>query len=359
MTLNTPHLPTDHGGLPAQKDDRSGARCLVELGWGAAQAEAWLTDSVTLSQMPLGSAATAVGEQSMTGRSGTGALELQVYRELEVLERQTRARILHEVTGRLARQSATGGAAGLALVMPSAPGARDLVVDMLQREGRRAKSERLHGAIRALGARVSPDSYPADAPLSISEALCRTARLLMPGHEANLADAEVQLAVGRADAAHAVVCSVVAALPPTQSGGGGVEPKEDSVGDPEEDTGEDTEVDTEVDTEEEAALRERCLRLLALIAFERGEPAKTLELLGALPLVLDRSASMGALRAAADYRLRKSEAAKASSGSAALEPMPRDEFTVPIGPDERRRVARFLAFAHANSDSRSSWDEES
>ncbi|QDV08707.1 hypothetical protein Poly30_42600 [Planctomycetes bacterium Poly30] len=316
-----PIRPDAAGPAPAGSV-HAGARYFVELGWSVAQARGWLEDSITLAQLPLGSVAKAT--PSLSTASGSGAFEVQVYRELEKLERQARATLLREVTARLARRAATPGAAGLTLLLPPSASSREALVERLQREGRRARSERLHSAMRSLGVERSPVPCDENAPGSIAAALAMTARWLWPGEAAYLAEAEVELAFGSVGAARATVEAVLDSLPEVA---GDAEGEED-----------------EVETDDEASLRETCHRLLTLVHFVQGDAEAALALTQTSPLVLDRSASMGAMRAAAEFRRR-------ASGAGGLEQRPavRDEFTVPIDGEERRRIARFLALAHAGS----------
>lgn len=328
MTSNTPK-PSNPGssgdaspGAGIQAGMDAGARYFVELGWSGAQARAWLGDSMALAQLPIGSVAREAARlsPSMGNESqGSGAFQFQVYRELEILERQARAALLHEITARLARRAATPGAAGLMLLLPSSAHSREALVERLQREGRRARSERLHAAIRSLGVEPSMVACDGDAPGSVAAALAMAARWLWPGDAADLAEAEIELAFGRVSAARAGVEALLAGLQPSDPGGTpsqGVEPESD----------------------EEAALRERCLRILTLVHFVQGDAEAALSLTHALPLVLDRSASMGALRAAADFCM--------GDRGPERRPAVRDEFTAPIDTEERRRIARFLALAH-------------
>ncbi len=354
--------PLGDGALRSRKRFLEGARlCLAELEWDEDAAETWLADSWALAQLPLGSVAFAAGQDAQDGGSAV-RLGAQVYRELEVVERQLRADLLSEVAARLARQAATLGAAGISLLVPFTPQSRAALIERLQREGRRGKSERLHRALRSLQAPLSSETCEPDGPGTVAEALCQAARLLWPSAVTELIEAEVALAYGNAALAKATVVGLIERLPggadePASGGDSeagaqdGAEPVDgEGAEDPAAEA--DAAVEPRVETPEEAALRERCRRVLALVHFGSEEPVAALECLNSLPLVLDRSASIGAIRAAAEYRARLSQA------PGWVPQISRDEFKEPVDADERRRVARFLALAHSVDNQPDSRDNE-
>lgn len=274
------------------------------------EAERWLADTVLLAGLSRGGASAAAAKSS--GAAAPDKMIQRVYRELEVLERQARARVIAGVTARLARTAASLGSAGLELVAPAAQDARRTLVESMERESRRAVSERLLQSLRstkdtATGDRDTATGDRHAGPASLALSLGRLGRCLSDDDAAWLAMVEVALAFGEELSARDLLLEQLEQLTPA----------------------------IEEESQEEAALRERCMRLLALAHFLLGEDDRGLALTEAVPLVLDRSAPMGTLRATLEFRLGR--------------PKARDEFVAPVGPVERRHVARFLALAHPTS----------
>jgi hypothetical protein len=267
------------------------------------EAERWLADTVLLAGLSRGGASAAAARSS--GAAAPDRMIQKVYRELEVLERQARARVIAGVTARLARTAASLGSAGLELVAPAAPDARRTLVEWMEWESRRAVSERLLQSLRSTEGAATVDRQGGPASLALS--LGRLGRCLSDDDAAWLAMVEVALAFGEEVSARDLLLEQLEQLTPAIEG----------------------------ESHEEAALRERCMRLLALAHFLLGEDDRALALTESIPLVLDRSAPMGTLRATLEFRLGR--------------PKARDEFVAPVGPVQRRHVARFLALAHPAS----------
>lgn len=331
------HLASPSTGLAS-----GAARYFVDLGWSREEAEIWFADTASLAGFTRGGTSAAAAKLSAS--SAPEKMLRQVYRELEMLERQGRGRVLAEVTGRLARRAATLGSAGLELIAGSAPHASRALVRVMESEFRRSKSHRLleqlrsncEGTATSESAGTSETAVSADdpSPSEIAIGLSQLARRLTSDDGVWLVMVEVALAFGDAETVRNVLLAQLDDLPPVEDG----------------------------ETVDEAAMRERCMRLLALAHFLLGENEQALELMGAMPLVLDRTASMGTLRAAAEFRLRQQagnpagfpagkSAAEAGPESARAAEAPRthDEFAAPVSAEERRSVARFLCLAHGSS----------
>ncbi len=320
--MNTSDLSVDvPGGFLTGSSSElpsSAARYFVDLGWGWDEARLWLEDTASLAAFRSGGTSAAAAK--LSGASASDAMVQQVYRELEQLERQARGKVLTEVTARLVRRAATLGSAGLELIAPSAPQSREALVQLMEWESGRSKSERLLSQLRSGRSEAvaddAPETAPAhDSPSGIALGLSHLARRLTMDDHAWVGILEVTLAFGDAEAARDLLLRQLDDMPPVEDG----------------------------ETNAEAGMRERSMRLLALAHFLLGEDERALGLMGAIPLVLDRSASMGTLRAAAEFRLRQ------RSGESATSRRTHDEFVAPVGANERRNVARFLSLAHRHS----------
>ncbi len=300
---------------------REAARYFVDLGWTSAEAELWLADTVSLAGFCRGGTSAAAASQS--GASAPESMIQSVYRELETLERQARAKVLAGVTARLARSAASLGSAGLELVAPSGCDSRGALVAAMEWEARRSKSERLLGELRSpeRPRSLGEVSGQGGSPGAIALALGRLGRRLSEDDMAWGAMVEVALAFGEEAAARDLLLEQLDLLTPADEG----------------------------ETREEAALRERCMRLLSLAHLLLGEDSQALALTEAIPLVLDRSASMGTLRATLEFRMSKGKEADATNSDAREGRRAHDEFVAPVGPVERRYVARFLVLAHRTS----------
>ena len=292
---------------------RGAARFLVELGWSWEESVQWLADTAALAQFHRGGTSGAAAQESPS--AAPAGMVQQVYRELELLERRGRAQILSGVIAQLARRAATLGSAGLELVLPSALHARDALVALVERESERSMSDRFLAQLRSGGggaaAMLEDSRSEASSPSEVALGLVQLVRRLSTDDVAWVATVEATLVFGEVRGAREELLAQLADLPPSDG----------------------------CETNEEAALRERCMRLLVLAHFLLLDDEAALELMEAIPLALDRSASMGTLRTAAHFRL----------GQEAGQRRPRDEFVTPVGAVERRNVARFLALAHRSS----------
>ncbi|MEM9383110.1 MAG: hypothetical protein AAGB93_24385, partial [Planctomycetota bacterium] len=235
-----------------------------------------------------------------------------VYRELETIERDTRAGLLRASVRVLAR--ALPGSLGAAALDLLAPLVRCRVGRGLARETERRVSERL---LRPAG--VAPLSVPAlDAAADggshdVIEGLAQLALALEPtpakagSIDARLVALEVRLALDDPSAASVGLGALAEELrAPSVEG-----PPDATVA---------------LDAVERAS---------AAAAFALGDDGAVLRALGSGSLAFDRSASAGAVYAAARHRAGVREPDEGAGERA-------DCFLAPVGSEERARIARFL-----------------
>ncbi|MEM8711021.1 MAG: hypothetical protein AAGG01_08720 [Planctomycetota bacterium] len=331
--VSSAEVPADSGALSVDPISvlPAGSEYLVQLGWTRAEARAWLGDSALLAALPRGQwARCAIAELPDAGddprERATALMRASAYRELEAVERLKRSDFLLALAARLSRRAASLGSAGLALLIPSAASGSESLELQMAREGRRSQSRRLARALRAAAAfegievdaenaqsstPLSQRELSSDGPASVARWLIRLARRLRSSDRVEMTAAEVELAFEGGAPAR----TTLARIGFTQA----------------------IEHGERTDGGSEAALEDRAARVLVLADFLDGRTEAALRRLNAIPLLLDRTASAGTLRAVAESRGRV--------GRGASE-LCRDEFVAPLGADERRRIARFLAFAH-------------
>ncbi|MEM9802296.1 MAG: hypothetical protein AAGA20_18360 [Planctomycetota bacterium] len=274
---------------------------LTGVGFAGDHVRGWIADSIALAARPLGEAA---------ADAAAAPLLVRVYREIESIERARRAEILVAITRRLCRTLIVmPGAAVLDLAAPLDEDACERLQREFARERKRDVSERLFEGVRRSGAirhRWSSlvEGGAATTPGGLLRDLSTLACALRPGFDASLAVAEVEAACGEATAAECALLRTSDEIDAAQSS---------------------------------TSAHDLVARVCVAAAFLAGDGVAALAILDEGALALDRSASAGALRACARHLTN-------------LPPARHDEFGESVGPDERRRIARFLAGVHPAPD---------
>lgn len=293
------------GGAEAAETDRPVATwlALLEAPVDPVGVRRWLDDTLRL-------AATERGEHARS--AAEAPLLVDVYRELEAIERHERAELLRGCARMLARSvPRTLGAAALDLLAPFGPHADRQIHRGLACETERRVSERLLRAAVAPPLDIAALDPCADGGAEeIIKGLARLALALERGTgissdaDGRLAVLEVRLALGDPAAALAGLDDLADELRASKA-----------------------DATVALDAVERAR---------AAAAFAVGDDATVLDLLGSGELAFDRSASAGAMHAAARHRFL--------GPASGAEGTDRDDcFLAPVGSEERGRVARFLA----------------
>lgn len=245
-----------------------------------------------------------------------------VYRDLESIERSSRAELLRGLARVLARRApGSMGSAALDLIAPLSSGAAEALRAGFRREAVRNVSARLfdgpvpkRGPFSALE-RGTIHGEPMDVVRGFADLAAILAGgasgTLEGGFEGRLASAEARLAYEGGGA----VASDLVALTRTLD-----------------------------EASEPVVAQDVVERLRTAAAFAAGDDAIVLEAFIGGALALERSAAAGAMWAASTHRQRGGRPAAADRCAPA-----RLEFSGTLDPDERKRIARFLAAATSGS----------